>query len=254
MKRTSTPGGLRADLSRFASVPRDVRLTAGGKTVMGLAVVFAAGALAAAIGLSVLRAGQQSDRAALTADAVAASATVVRVTTTRGEDPKQVATYRYSVGAAEYENSVRLREKERREFPVGSRIAVFRSASQPARSWLPGREPEVLPVVVIPLVSVSLLAVGWMIAWVVRRERDLLTEGRFATARVLDTTKVQRSHHHGYRVRYEFTTLSGAKVTGAVERGRPAGSAGETISIVYHRDNPARNAIYPLSLVTPERR
>jgi hypothetical protein len=54
-------------------------------------------------------------------------------------------------------------------------------------------------------------------------------------------------------VRYEFTTLSGATVTGTVDRSRPTASPGETIPIVYHRDNPHWNATYPLSLVTPER-
>jgi Protein of unknown function (DUF3592) len=253
MKRTSMTVGPLADLSRFESVPRDVRLTANGWVVMGFAIVLTAGAVAAATVLSAVRAAQQAERATVTADAAPASATVTAVTKAREENPRQVITYRYTVGGNDYESTIRLREEDRRPVAVGSRLPILYRRSEPARSWLPGNEPGVLPLWVVPLIPIALLCLAGLLTQLVRREAALLSEGRFAQARVLATTKVQRQHHHAYRVRFEFTTLSGAIVTGTAERGRAPASVGETVPIVYHRENPKWNALYPLRLVTPDR-
>jgi hypothetical protein len=236
------------------SVPRDVRLTANGKFVIACAIVFAAGALATGIILSVTRAGQVAEREAMASDAVSVSATVTGETMTKEENPRRVIAYRYSAAGSDYEGTVRLREKDRRELPPGSALPILYRGSQPARSWLPGREPGVMPVLLLPIIPAALLLLAAGLAWGVRRARVLLEEGRFAEARVLESTKVKHQHGHAYRMRYEFTTLSGAKVTATAELGRPAAAPGETMQIVYHRDNPRWNKIYPLSLVTPARR
>ena len=60
-------------------------------------------------------------------------------------------------------------------------------------------------------------------------------------------------HASGYQLRYEFKTLSGAAVSGKILQKADV-AVGGTIPIVYHRDDPRRNARYPLSLVTPAQR
>jgi len=251
MKRITGAKRPRAVLPPGGSVPRDVRLTASGKFMIGLALVFAAGALATAIIFPIVRAGQVAERAAMVADAESAPATVIDVTHTKGENPRQVITYRYPAAGREYQGTLRLRERDR--FAVGGTFPIRYRRSQPARSWRPGAEPDVMPLPLLPAIPVVLLLIAVGVAWSPRRARVLLSEGRFADARVVSSTKVQHQHHSAQRVRYEFTTLSGARMTGTSELGRTAPSVGEMIPIVYHRDNPQWNAIYPLSLVTPDK-
>jgi len=251
MKRQKAVDVSRTGLPHHGSVPRDVWLTANGRTLMVFAMVFAVGAVTAAIALPIVRASQLSARARLTAEATPATATIVRVTITKGDDPRRDVTYRYSVNSEDYEHTVQF-PRRGRAFKEGGEIAILYARSQPARSWLPGHEPGAIPVVLLPLVPGALLLVGGLLTLPVRRERALLAEGRFAQARVLASKKVQHQHHHTFQVRYEFTTLSGATVTGKSDRGRKGTTSGDVIPIVYHRDNPQRNAVYPLSLVTPD--
>ena len=109
---------------------------------------------------------------------------------------------------------------------------------------------DVLPLWVVPLVTCSLAIFSGALFWRIRRDRVLLAEGRLVQGRVVDTKKVKHQHHHAHRVRYTFRTLSGATVTGRAEMRRAPGAVGDVISVLYHRDNPRRNAIYPLTLVT----
>jgi hypothetical protein len=241
----------RPDVGRYASIPRDVRLTANGVAMLVLAVLFAAGAVAAGIGLSIAYARQRADRELLQRDGVAADAVVVRIAQTRGEHRRRIVTYRFAVDGSAYAGHVTLRERDRRPLAVGSALGIRYLSSDPARSWMDGYEPDVLPPWVIPPSSLSLLLVAWLLARAVMRQRLLLSEGRLADARVVASKRVARQHHHGYRVTYEFRALSGAMVTAASETRRRPPEIGTRISVVYHREDPRWNAVYPLSLVRP---
>jgi len=231
---------------------RDVRLTANGKAVMALAFLLAAAAMAAAVVLPVVHSRQEAERDRLQRGAVSASAAIVAVKVTRGEDPRRDVTYRYTAAVGEYERTVRISNRDRRQLSVGSRIPIVYLDSEPARSWLPGREPDVLPLWVVPPVACLLALISGALIWRVQRDRELLSEGRFAKARVLASTKVKHQHHSAHRVSYSFTTLSGATVTGTTEMRTAPGAVGDDIRVLYHRDNPGRNAIYPLTLATAE--
>jgi hypothetical protein len=250
MKRTATRTVTTVDPVRFTSVPRETQLTANGKAVMGIAITFAASALAVAIVLTIVRARQQEMRDFIARDGVATDATVARVTTTKGDDPRTEVAYRYSAADGVYEGVAGMSTKAGRTIVEGGRIGIVYLRSQPARSWLVGREPGVLPIWLIPLIAAALLLVAAAVAARLQRDRVLLSEGRFADARIIASTKSQ----HGHRVQYEFITLSGQTVTATVERGRNPGPIGTTVPVIYHRDNPRRNAFYPLSLAMPVRR
>lgn len=231
----------------------DIRLTANGKAAMAVACMLAAGALAAAVILPAIHTRQRAERARLRAGAISTSATIAAVTVTRGEQPRQNVTYRYEAGGRTYEHTARMPQRDRRPLAVGASFPIFYLDAEPARSWLPGTEPDVLPLWLVPLVTCSLALFSAALFWRIRRDRVLLSEGRLVEGRVIDSKKVKHQHHHAHRVRYSFTTLSGAAVTGTAEMRRSPGGIGDAIRILYHRDDPTRNAIYPLALVTPER-
>jgi len=243
----------RDDLDRLGTTPREVQLTAAGSVVALLAGLFAAGALAAALALPTLRVGQQTARDRLEREGIPADATIVRVTIEQGEDRRRVVTYRYSAPDGEHEHTVRLSMRDRRETVEDGRLAIVYLPTEPSRSWLAGEGPGVMPLWLLPAIPIVLVLIAIALALRVQRDRELLREGRFAMARVVSSKKVQGSHSHGYRVGYEFTTLSGATITASAKRDRPLPADMETIAVVYHREDPRRNAIYPLSLATPER-
>jgi hypothetical protein len=253
MKRTTVPNPAAVELARFGPGPREVRLTATGRFLAALAIVLSAAAVAAAIVLPVLRAGQQAERDVAAREAVAADATITRVTLLKGEHPRRVITYRYAAADGVHENTVRLSQDDARSASEGERLAIRYLPSRPAQSWIAGDESGVLPLLLLPVIPVVLLSIAALIAWPVRRDCVLLAEGRFARARIISSKRVSRSHHHAHKVSYEFTTLSGTTVTGSTERARPLADVGASVAIVYHRDNPRWNAIYPLSLAAPVR-
>jgi hypothetical protein len=243
----------RAELQRFGVVPRDVRLTSGGRVVAVFAVLLAAAAVTAALGLPILRMSQQAERDYFDLERVVADALITGVRIDRDdEDRRRVVTYRYAAPGGEYEGRVELEMRNPRETVEGGRLRIVYLPSEPKRSWLQGRgRPGVMPMWLLPVVPMGFLLSAAGMAWGVRRQRILLSEGRFTTARVTSYKKVQGSHGHSYRVTYEFTTLSGAKVTAKTDRTLPQDTT--TVAVVYHRENPRWNAIYPLSLAVPAR-
>ena len=239
------------DASRLTSVPRDVQLTANGWAMLVMAIVIAAAAVAAALGLSILHARQQEAADLRAREAVHADATVVRAARTGGDHPRTVVTFRYEAQGAGHVGSARL--SARRSLAEGDRLGIAYLRSDPDQTWVEGNEPGVFPLWLVPPIAAGLLLFAGLIAWAVRREEILMSEGRFADARVVSTKKVQRQHHHAYRVEYQFTTLSGMRVTSRAEKRRAPADVGATVAVIYHRDNPRWNAIYPLPLVTPAR-
>jgi hypothetical protein len=241
------------DVSRLGSVPREVRLTGNGKAAVAVAIVCAAAAVAAAIGLSILHTRQQADADVRARDGAHTIAVVVSASRTRGDHPRSVVTYRYDIGAGTYENTARLPERDERRYVEGDDIGIVYLRSRPAASWVAGDEPGVLPIWVAPPVTGALLLIASLVAANVRREKTLLSEGRLAEARILSMKRVHSQHHQATRVEYEFTTLSGAKITARAEKRRVPAAVGAIVPVIYHRDNPRRNALYPLTLVAPAR-
>jgi hypothetical protein len=249
--RRPEPSRLSPEL--LGSVPRDVRLTAGGFAVAVTAIALAIAALASAIVMSVAYARSESERQLRGRDSRTADAEVVQIAVTRGEDRRRTVTYRYDVDDRRYVAAARLRGGDRRDLKNGDPILIRYLASRPQTSWLAGYEPGGFPLWAIPIVVVSLLLAAGAVAWSVRRQWVLLSEGRVAQARVIETKKVSRNHRTSFRVSYEFRTLSGAKQTSRCEVGKTPPPIGSVIPIVYHRDQPQWSAAYPFQLVRPGR-
>jgi len=248
--RRLEPSRLPPELLR--SVPRDVRLTAGGFAVALFAIALAIAALVSAIVMSAAYARSESDRQLRARDSRTATAEVVQAVT-RGEEPRRIVTYRYEVDGRLYTGTAGLRNRDRRDVTIGAPVRIMYLGSRPQTNWLIGYEPRRFPVWVIPVVALSLLLAAAAVARGVRRQWVLLSEGRVAQARVIGTKKIRRDHHTAFRVSYEFETLSGAKQTSRLEVGKTAPAIGAVIPIVYHRDKPQWSAAYPFPLVRPVR-
>lgn len=235
------------------SLPRHVRLTGWGIALAVLTVVMAAAAVAAAILLSILHQHQDRQRQIRQRDAVAIQAEVVNVRLQGGDHPRRIVTYRYEVDGRLYGGTVSFGRRERLDITEGRLIPVAYVPAEPHTSWMVGREPKLFPLILIPLLSVGLLAGAAGMALGLRRQWILLSEGRPALATVLDHKKVHRDKHNVYRITYEFHTLDGARKTGAFDVGSKPPAVGTILPIIYHRDNPGRAAKYPFALVRPER-
>ena len=219
MKRAPIrPAPSRADLERFGPAPREVRLTANGWTVMVLAIAFVVAAVAAALGFPILREHQQAARDRAFHESVRTDAAITHVEINKGEHPRRRVTFRYTAPDGDHENTVLLDEDDDRDAVAGGRLTIAYRRSEPSRSWIAGGEPGVLPLWLIPLIPTTLLLVAGLMAYALRRDCVLLSEGRFTTARVIASKKVSHSHGHSHRVSYEFTTMSGATVKAATDR------------------------------------
>jgi len=187
-------------------------------------------------------------------EGVSTQAEVIRVGRTRRDDEvRRVVTYRYTVEARTYGGYTTLGKRDRRRFDIGSSIPVRYLPADPKRSWMQGYEPKGVPLWVFPVVALGLALGTAPIALVLRSQRRLLEEGRPALARVTQCRRTQSSGHSRTRVQYEFRILSGAIRTGSYEVEKNPPAAGSTLTVIYHREEPRRNARYPLPLVRTAR-
>jgi hypothetical protein len=235
------------------SAPRDVRLTAGGRMLVVLAWLLAAGALLAGVALFA-EALRQSD-AALDLDrrGVVVPASVDRVWRDKGEGNPAYAAFHFDANGARIDGESRMQVAAWRELRAGSTVRVRYLPENPRRWVLDGTRRGRLPHWVAFLVSSTLAAFGLLCAAVVRGQRTLLRDGRPASATVTSVKK-----HHGQHgathtvVAYEFPLFGGGTTTGKATLSKPP-AVGATMSIVYDSDQPKRNRPYPFSLVTVDR-
>jgi len=240
-------GEFRVPSELAGGLPRAVRFSSAGLTLALVAVVLAAAAGVSAILLSLVVARSNEERRLRERDGVPSEAEVVQMTPRRGDTPGRL-TYRYVVDGRDYTGRARLRNRDVSPPVEGALVAIAYLRARPDTSWLRGDEPRHMPPWVVPLTSLSLLALAAAVARTPRRQRRLLAEGRVAEARITKQTKVRKG---GYRVTYQFRALSGATLTGRlhVEKAPPA--VGAKVPVVYHRDRPEWSALYPLPLVRP---
>jgi hypothetical protein len=232
------------------SAPRTVALTFEGAAAITVAVLLALAGIGGGAAFYAVADRDQHRASEWISASAPAPAEVIRLGRTRDDHPRRVVSYRYSAGGREYEGRTVLRERDRRDFPLGSAVAVRFAVSDPAVSWMPDYEPRGAPLWVAPLISLAALLAAVLIALGVRRQRLMLEEGRAALARVTRVKKrAERNRRSYYRVEYEFTLLSGAVRQGRAENARQAPEAGSMVVILYDRERPEKSALYPLSLV-----
>jgi len=235
------------------SIPREVQLTSAGRVLAGVAVLLLAGALGGGVTLYVAATRDLERTRQRGPDAVVAEARVVATRLVRGERPRRIVTYEYVAGGEQRRGSVSFRQREWAKAEVGSRLEIRYLPSEPETSWVPGHEATGVPVWSVPLLVLPMALGALMIFHALRRDRDLLACGRPVRARVTGARRVRHSHSSGYRVQYEFTTLSGATRFGSFQKTTHPPEVDALLTILYDPDEPKRQARYPMKLVRPAR-
>lgn len=235
-----------------AGRPRPVRLTGAGMVVALLATLFAATAPIAGFALFSVAQTQRQLRQRIESESVTATANVVSLSRTRGDNPKYVVQYEYEAGGQRHYGRAAIRRAAWNQLKAGSAVEVRYLPSEPGRSWLAGYEPKPLPLWLPPLATLAGIVVSAILWAQIRRQQTLLAEGRLAEARVLEVKRSGRGQGtQSWNVRYEFRTLSGTRVVGRSDAGGNPPDVGSSVRVLYDPDNPGRNALYPLSLVRP---
>jgi hypothetical protein len=125
---------------------------------------------------------------------------------------------------------------------VGVGIAMYRVA----RGAPPGGLPLWLPFVVAAAIAV----LGVSCAFLLRKHRVLLMDGRAAPAIVTSHKKVHTTHGGTHRsMTYTFPLLSGASATGTSPTSSKPPGIGTVICVLYDPERPRRSMPYPLPLV-----
>lgn len=249
LRQAPQSGPWQAPPELLRSVPRPARLTGAGKIVAGFAVFLAAAALASGVLLYAFATRDQARNARRASEGVSTQAEVYRLSRTGGDHPERVVRYRYTAGGRVYNGRVSMGLRESADLEVGSPLTVQYLPDDPGRSWLPGRLGGV-PVWTIAVVPPPLACWSFLIAALLRRQRRLLREGHVAGGRVVEVKRVHTGHHSGYRMVYEYTTLSGAVCTRRLDVSHKPLPAGSALAVIYDPDRPQRSAPYPFPLVT----
>jgi hypothetical protein len=242
---------LPAELER--SAPRDVGLTAGGRTLAVLAWVLWVGAVAAGAALY-LEARRQSisasdfDRRSMTATAV-----VDRVWRKSGDGNPTYAAFHFDAGDARIDGESRMQRSVWKELRAGSTLRVRYLPENPRAFLLDGQRRNRLPSGVSLVVSSVLAALALLCGVAVRKQRALLSEGRAACAVVTALKKHKGTHGESHvQMTYEFPSRAGRTVIGKAATGKDT-QVGTSIVVVYDPENPARSRPYPFSLVRLDR-
>jgi hypothetical protein len=226
------------------SGPREVRLSAGGKVLAFVAALMFGGAIASGVGLTRVAARQETERKSLRAAAVEVQAVVTRHWRTGGKSDTPKIAYEFEYAGHTYHGSARAPRRIWGALSVGASIPIRFLPSNPELNHPAEWESDVLPKVMPGIIAASLVLVGLLMVFIIRREMGLLTEARAAPGRVTRVRRVKNGHF----LNYEFATLAGEVLKGRAEV-RKAQPVGATLCVLYDRDNPRRNAPYPLKLV-----
>jgi hypothetical protein len=233
------------------SAPRHVGLSNAG---VAIAVVVTALFVAGCFGAIKLyeRAAVSERRVArFASEAIPTGAEVIRVQRRGGgEDRRSIIHYRYLAGDRELTGSTTVRRQDRDRHPVGSRVDIRYLPSEPDSSWMDGYGPRRQPywpvLAVLAACSLTVLGLGFLI----RRQADLLANGRLAHATVTKVEKKQGEEGTVWRVAYQWRLLSGApRSAGYDHPGKKPPVVGTTLPVLYDRDDPARQKTYPFGLV-----
>ena len=178
---------------------------------------------------------------------------VVQLRKRGGDDDHRItAHYRY-VGArpgAHGSNNAAAR-RARTVCSRARRVAVWYLPTEPEASWLDGYAPRPEAELAGDGRAACMRRVPrWRSFFAVRRQSNLLANGRPAMATVTKVEKKNTDKGTVWMVHYEWTTMSGATRTGKYNHGKKQVPAvGTTMPIVYDRDDTFRHGRYPMSFV-----
>jgi hypothetical protein len=223
---------------------RPVQLTAAGIALLVLAGAMLLGAVAAGIGLGTTARRQAKDLRLLQEQGVNTDAQITRVWRSSGKDQQHLASYRFTVQDRAYTARKGVPARIWQTLRAGSSLPVRYLPSNPKVNHPTGWDDTPMPPLVPYLVFAAMAAVASVLTMLLRKQMQLLTEGRPAPGIVTG----HRRTKDGTVIRYEFQLLNGATAKGRGQSRRPP-AIGSQICVLYDPENPRRNAPYPLCLV-----
>jgi hypothetical protein len=245
-----TPAGLER------SAPRPVKLSRRGRFVFCLAIGFIGGAVASGLGLGSIAARGVAETQQFSGEGAVTEGVVTAKWQTRGDSPKRWIAYRFDAPGGTYQGRARMQRQAWRGLEPGADVMVIYLPGAPQKNRPDGAEPSDMPPWVPVLVSGQFAGVAVFLLWQIGRQRRLLEEGRVSQGIVTEHGKMARSSHGrqvGRKFKYRFALLSGSTAEGKGGPEMVPPPLGASIAVLYDRDNPRRNAPYPLAMVQVDR-
>ncbi len=231
--------------------PREVRLSMAGRLLVIVIGMFFVGGPVVGYSIARTTSSQASERQRLAHDGAQASGVVKRLWRPSKDSKQWSLTYEFSASGRTYSAQSKIPRAWSEILEVGGAVPIRYVVDDPSVSIPVGLTPRVLPLWLPYPVAASFMAVGLMALIALRRERELLADGRVAGAVVTKHLKRHTQHGGTYlQVRYEFQTIGGTTVSGGSTMTRKAPAIGSTICVIYDSERPKRNKPYPFSLVT----
>ncbi|HEV3197511.1 MAG TPA: DUF3592 domain-containing protein [Bryobacteraceae bacterium] len=242
LQRTWTPP---PELIGYGS--REVQLSRQGIAVAVLAGILILGGVAAGIILERVGIQQSDEQSLLREQGKDADATVTKLWRANDKERRPMVAYQFEVEGRMCRRSVSVPLRVWRSLAVGAPLAVHYVPSNPARNHPSDWEESTMPLWVPLLVGAMLAGIGAVLVLVLRRQLALLSEGRPAPAVI---TRYSSTEDGQKNVHYEFPLMGGglAKGKSGPKSKRRLPAIGATICVIYDRENPRRNAPYPLEM------
>ena len=234
------------------STPRAVMLTGKGKCFRAFQIVMIAVSAVSGIGLGWVAAGEAARLRSFHAEAAITSGIVGNTWSTQGDSPETWISYRFEVEGRAYAGRSPIPRSLWQKLRAGSQVRVEYLPGHPEKNQAVGASASDMQPWVPVLLFVLFALIGSAMGWHLGKHRRLLEEGRAAPGIVTDHGKLRRGSHGkslGKKYRYRFLLLSGASCKGKAGPIPNPPEIGSTVTIVYDRDNPSRNAPYPFLLV-----
>ena len=230
--------------------PREVRLTGAGRTLVVLAVLLAAGSIAAGVLLYAKAAADRAFRRELAEVGNDLDARVTRCWTSgKKGDTRYWVEYEFRADGRTITDRVRVGKQSWSALKPGSVLPVRYLPANSTRHVIRGLEEGPLPLWVPFALSGALALAAWLVTLPLKSQRRLLAEGRPAQAVVV----LHKKTKDAIEVRYQFRQLSGAVAKGKGQQGKSPTPVGSSLCVIYDPDRVRHNAIYPLSLVRTRR-
>lgn len=251
MQRRSAPDSSGVPPALLKAAPRAVRVNASGATMLVTAAALVASGMWGGIVLG--RRAEIADRhlGLFASERIVTAGDVIRLQKRGGgDDPRITAHYRYTARGRELTGHTSLRRDERDRYVMGQPVAVWYLPSEPEQSWLDGYAPRQQAGWPATAVPIACGVTALVLIQLVRRQSNLLANGRPALASVTKVQKKTSDKGTYWMVHYEWTTLSGATRKGKYNHGKKNVPAiGAMVPIVYDRDNSFRHSKYPMGFV-----
>jgi hypothetical protein len=224
---------------------RDVQLSRGGIVLAVFAGILMLGGVGAAIALDRIGLEETAQQQRLNEQGKDTQGTILRLWRANDKEHVPMVMYEFEASGRKYHRSVRTPLHVWRGLKEGMPLPVRYLPLNPVESHPRDWSKEPLPMWVGILVGTGMVSGGIILVFVLRRQLALLRDGRPAPAIVTRHAyagKGQKNFH------YEFAVMSGATAKGKSGPRRKLPAIGETVTILYDRDNPKRNSPYPIDV------